>query len=552
LFADSLQARASTTRRAFDWEFIAEAIVLSAVLTIGLTTAADFGTTVDEFNTEPYGHQALAWYLSGFTNDALFHNPEWIHLYGPWSQILIAIAQSISPADPLTVRHAMTFVIGMLGIAALGPIARLTIGRWAGLTAIVLCLITGYVYGHLFFSPIDVPFMTAMTWATLAIIVMTRRVVPSWPAVIGAGMALGLAVGTRPGGVIAQVYCVGAASLCAVEILAKHRSGSRAALGALALRTGAAIIIAWLAAIALWPWLQIGNPLRQFWNAFTNFTKLDMSFEFQHWGSAISTYELPWHYIPGQLLARLADPFVALLLLSLGLAVVHSVRFAIDARRDMAARGSDGVRATALALARARGLLVVAVAALSPIVLVIVLDTTIYDGVRHILFAIPMLALLASWGFVHLLPLMRKAPAAAGAGIGVLLGAAVATLVALHPLQYVAINSLSGGTKGAYGRFELDYWSAAATLAIRRLEQRLDQASERKFPKVMVCIGWREALVAPLFRRDWEVTTSQHDADFLIETERFPCAEGTGAVLIDEVRRAGRSFARTYAMQRGP
>jgi hypothetical protein len=552
LVADTLLARAPSARRAFDWEFIAEATLLSVVLAIGLFTVGDVGTTVDEFNTEPYGHQALAWYLSGFTDDALFHNREWIHLYGPWSQILIAIAQSISPADPLTVRHAVTFVIGVLGIAALGPIARLTIGRWAGLTAIVLCLITGYVYGHLFFSPIDVPFMTAMTWATLAIIMMTRRVVPSWPAVLATGLALGLAVGTRPGGIIAQVYCVGAASLCAVEILAKHRSGLRGALGALAVRTGAAIVIAWLTAIALWPWLQIGNPLRQFWSAFTNFTKLDMSFEFQHWGNAISTYELPWHYIPGQLLVRLADPFIVLLLLSLGLGVIHGVRFAIDAWHDMAARGSDGLRATALALARARALLVVAVAALSPIVLVIVLDTTIYDGVRHILFAIPMLAVLASWGFVRLLPLMRRVPVAAGAAIGVVLGLSVAMLVALHPLQYVAMNALTGGTRGAYGKFELDYWSAAATLAIRRLEQRLDHSAERQYPKVMVCIGWREALVAPLFRRDWEVATSQREADFLIETERFPCAEGTGAVLIDEVRRAGRSFARTYAIQRAP
>jgi hypothetical protein len=47
--------------------------------------------------------------------------------------------------------------------AALLPIGRLAVGRWAGLTAIVLCLLTGYFYGSLFFTPIDVPFVVAMT-----------------------------------------------------------------------------------------------------------------------------------------------------------------------------------------------------------------------------------------------------------------------------------------------------------------------------------------------------------------------------------------------------
>src|SRR5260221_12668247 len=40
----------------------------------------------------------------------------------------------------------------------------------------------------------------------------------------------------------------------------------------------------------------------------------------------------------------------------------------------------------------------------------------------------------------------------------------------LHPLEYVAMNALAGGTRGAYENFELDYWSAAASEALRRLE----------------------------------------------------------------------------------
>jgi len=58
--------------------------------------------------------------------------------------------------------------------------------------------------------------------------------------------------------------------------------------------------------------------------------------------------------------------------------------------------------------------------------------------------------------------------------VGAYIGSIVTTLAALHPLEYVAMNALAGGTRGAHGRFELDYLSAAATEALRRLEHRLD------------------------------------------------------------------------------
>ena len=86
----------------------------------------------------------------------------------------------------------MTFLVGLAGIAALLPLGRLAVGRWAGFAAIALCLMTGYLYGSLFFTPIDVPFLAAMTWATLAIVVMTRQVLPSWRATIVAGLLTGL------------------------------------------------------------------------------------------------------------------------------------------------------------------------------------------------------------------------------------------------------------------------------------------------------------------------------------------------------------------------
>jgi hypothetical protein len=118
----------------------------------------------------------------------------------------------------------------------------------------------------------------------------------------------------------------------------------------------------------------------------------------------------------------------------------------------------------------------------------------------------------------------------------------------LHPLEYVATNVFAGGTRASFGRFDLDYWSAAATEAVRRLEERLAADTTGRFasrpPRVRVCIAWREPLVGPMFKQNWIIEAGDSAmADFVIETVRSRCAGG-GRV-IDEVRRFDRTFART-------
>jgi hypothetical protein len=88
-------------------------------------------------------------------------------------------------------------------------------------------------------------------------------------------------------------------------------------------------------------------------------------------------------------------------------------------------------------------------------------------------------------------------------------------LVRLHPLEYIATNAFAGWTPGSFGRFELDYWSVAATPALRRLEQRpLDQTAGKAAPRITICIPWRESMIAPMFRRPWHIADSAQTANF--------------------------------------
>ena len=282
------RGRKGAPRFAIDAEIIAAAFLLSAVLAVGLLTAADYGLTVDEFNTDDYGPKALAWYTSGFKDRSHFETVEFsLWYYGPWFHMLTAYLQSFDFADRVTVRHVVTFLVGLAGVAALLPVGRLAVGRWAGLAAIALCLMTGYFYGSLFFTPIDVPFLTAMTWATLSIVMMTREVLPSWRATAVVGLLTGLAIATRTGGIITHAYLFGAMVLCVAEFLARHGRLTLPYVMQMGARYAAVVVLAWITAIALWPWLQIGNPWQQFKVALMHFTNIPMAYEFSYWGERI-------------------------------------------------------------------------------------------------------------------------------------------------------------------------------------------------------------------------------------------------------------------------
>src|ERR1700752_568605 len=178
----SEHAGARARRFTVDVEIVAVGSLLALAALAALCTVGDYAITVDEFNAGDYGQKSLAWYTSLFTNRSNF---EWVEdtlwFYGPWFHILTTLVQSLNLAEHWTTRHLLTFLFGLAALAALLPIARLAVGRWAGLIAIGLCLTTGYLYGSMFYTPIDVPFMFAMTWSTLAIMLMAIPIVPLWP-----------------------------------------------------------------------------------------------------------------------------------------------------------------------------------------------------------------------------------------------------------------------------------------------------------------------------------------------------------------------------------
>lgn len=538
--------------RGLDAEFAATAGLLGAVLVIGLATVSNYAVTPDEFRYDQIGTDLLSLYGGG-DREAAKTATAGGNVYAQWFQVLTAALQSLIPGNHFDVRHALTFVIGLAGLAALLPLGRLAIGRWAGLMAIVLCLLTGNFYGHLFFSPADVPFMAAMTWATVAVVLMARPMRPAWGAVIAAGLFTGLAIATRPAGLLSHGFLLLAMALCACEAVFRMGRAAAGPILRMVLQTVIAVGLAWIVAIALIPTLH-GPDLRERLRAmFTGPAADQAPASIVSWGREWATNALPWHYLPGELLARLSGIFVVLLGLALLLAIGSFVLFLLRRRRANKELGSVSTPTLMFfLLVRSRAALIVTLAALLPILTVMIVRPALYDGIRLVLFIVPPLALLAAWGFLRLSPLIRTFPTIAAALIGIQIGGGVLVLASQHPLEYITTNAFAGGTRGSYERFELDYWGAAATEALRKLEQRLDYDRSGRFasepPHILICAYANEHPDTAVLKRSWAIAETPAMADFIIETRKARCGANAGGRLIDEVKRRDQPFAWTLEM----
>ncbi len=169
-----------------------------------------------------------------------------------------------------------------------------------------------------------------------------------------------------------------------------------------------------------------------------------------------------------------------------------------------------------------------------------------FSGMRHFMFVVPALAILAGFGLDALLQALerrrRVAAAALGAAIAGVLAGNAATLVRLHPHEYLDYNSLVGGLQGANGRYATDYWDNtmpetvdALTAFLARNEDRPGQPLQHF--NVAICAHRLQFdNIAPA-RLHW--TDTWEEAHFFISPTHMNCDNMMDGRIIATVERLG-------------
>ncbi len=437
------------------WALATTALLLAAGLTVA-ATFRDHGSTWDERVQQELGRDVVAWFASGGSDLRALSGGSAgdLQLYGGIFEATAELAAAALPFDPFETRHLVNALVALLGVAGTAVLARRLGGHRAAFFGAALLLTTPPWWGHGFANSKDVPFAAAYPWVLLALLRASDELPrPRLRRLAAAGAALGAGLAVRPGGLILLLPI--AAGIFGVRLLPALRGDTspgrpRIAIAA-AGRLAAVAGLGWLGMLAFWPY-GLRNPISGPVAAVAAARNFHWSGLVRFAGRWVLSTDLPRSYAPTWFLATLPESWLAI-------AVAAAVAAIVALRRD---RIRPALEAAWLDPA------LVAAAGFGPIVVAAVMRPVLYDGVRHLLFALPALAAFGAWALwaaVDRLP--RLGGRAALAVTGGLAALAVSDAVRLHPYQYLYFNrAFAGGLAGASGDYELDYWGATGREAM--------------------------------------------------------------------------------------
>lgn len=433
------------------WDSVAVFWLLLAAV-VAMFVFDDFGETFDEDKHVTYGDMILAWFLTFFEDErALSYSRD--YLYGGAFDLAGAVVRKLVPLSTNDAQHLLGGIVGWLGLLGTWRLGRKLGGPATGCVALLLVSVTPAFVGHAFNNPKDAPFAVGYVWALYGIVGLVKAA-PNikrrhW---IAAGLFVGLSASVRVAGLLSFCYLGLAVAFVFHYGHRVRRYADTRELLQLAGRAGAAFGLGWLAMIAAWPWAQL-QPLRRPVFALSYMSKFALApRKFPFDGVEMYGFEIPWDYIPRMLAYKLPELVLLGLALSLLVAPLLLLR-----ERDMR---------------RTAGWTLLLLAVLIPPAYAILKGSTLYGGIRHFLFLMPPLAVFAAAGLVTVSKLVLARSRAAGAVVCAALGLAwcfsLATVVRLHPMQYVYYNQLVGGLQGAENNFELDYYGGGYRPAMRQ------------------------------------------------------------------------------------
>ena len=521
-------ARRSVEKTCDDLAFL----VLGVVAVVAGLTFRDYGLGWDDYTHAEYADLLLRMYGSGFkdTGALSFAN---LYMYGGGFDMAAALLHKVVPLELFETRRLLGAVVGVIGLAVTWRLARRVGGPLAGLAALLLLALCPTFYGHMFMNPKDAPFAVAMVVLILGLV----RLIEEYPApsprtILIVGLGAGLAIGCRVLGGLALIYAViGFIPLWIEEV---RKQGAREATHRFAhvvyvLLPGLAL--GYLVMGLIWPWsiMEPGHPLEAV-TYFSHFFEKPWKEMFD--GALVSVPDMPWSYLPTLFALQLPEVLLALLTA----AVVAT--FMSLSRNDVTAK-------------RKTIMLMLTLAATLPLVIAMVKRPALYNGIRHFIFVIPPMAVLAGVAFARGMDWLgenRRAwqPAALAVfAFGLLLP--LSEMIRLHPYQYTHFNHIAGTVRTADNLFMLDYWGLSLKQASDGLREQLAERQEvppqhRKW-KVAVCGPQRPAQVAlgPDFTIGWD----SNAADFAMTLGEFYC-KGLAAPVMVEIKRDDVVFARVY------
>ena len=201
-----------------------------------------------------------------------------------------------------------------------------------------------------------------------------------------------------------------------------------------------------------------------------------------------------------------------------------------------------------------RDIALVSLTVIFPLACQVIWHGPAFTGLRHFLFVIPALAILAGIGLdAAVTALATRGRVVASSGLAVVAACFLwdaVTLVRLHPYEYLFYNPVVGGLQGASRRYVLDYWFNSMPEAINQLEAYLrrtepaDAGRPAQVYSVAVCgerLSFEKTVTLPQLR--WDFKPQWNQSEFFIAPTHMNCDRDLDGKVIGTVERLGVAIA---------
>ncbi|MCU0362208.1 MAG: tetratricopeptide repeat protein [Bacteroidales bacterium] len=481
--------------------FIAAAILMLPLLAI---TGRKAGISCDE--VLHYNHSVAVYkYFAthGADTSALWTPVTNLRHYGQaYDNIATILIRWLGIDDIYAFRHLMSAFAGWLVILITALFAVWLGGYRNGLIVLFLFAVSPTFIGHAWNNLKDVPFALgyiASAYFTIKFISAPGRAATKILIFITLSMAFTLSI--RAGGLIVFCYLV---FFTFISFVYRYVNDGSLVLRDLWIKSGLVIVMilaAWLLGILLWPY-ALREPLGGVIGSYRVMAHFPDTFRQVFEGRVEWSDFMPWYYLPKSMLITIPITVLSGLLV-----------FIFTFRRIIS--GKKGLQYSLILFTL-----------LFPVVFVFYERPNLYSSWRQFLFLYPPLVLLAAAGF-------EKAFELSGYGWRRYALSAVIILLSVHPMKYMAqnlpysyiyYNQLTGGTAGAYARYELDYYFTGQTMASEWLKKYLREKGETEgtIVKATYSVSWQfrdlPGVHTGYFR--WE-ERSMEDWDYAIVTNRY-------------------------------
>jgi len=350
--------------------------------------------------------------------------------------------------DVYRLRHLLIYLTFVGGVFALYQIAASRFADWRlGLLAALMLVLSPRIFGNAFFNSMDIVFLASFTLAANASLVFFLK--PNWRLAFLGGLWSAIAFDVRNLGILVPALILALIFwqwLIKVVSRENKKDHSQSYLKPLFIYLITFIGVA----ILFWPWLW-ESPWERLWQAFVVMAHIPFELEVLYLGNIISSFAVPWHYVPVWIAISSPIIYLPFFVIGLGFTFFTFIKspFLMGPNRAQL----QDLFFTGLFLA--------------PIVAVIVFHSALYDSWRHLFFVYPFFILLTLKGWVWFLGkidpfiYLYRASVICFSLYLVFLGV---WMFKAHPFESMYFNTLAG--KDWKSHFDVDYWSLGSQKAL--------------------------------------------------------------------------------------